>query len=58
MLVSDGIIDGLGKERIEEILSKTNTRNPDEICSQVMENVVNLVGEDRDDCSIIVARLF
>ena len=58
VLVSDGIIDGLGKERLEEILSKTNTRNPDEICAQVMENVVNLVGEDRDDCSIIVARLF
>ena len=58
VLLSDGIIDGLGKERLEEILSKIDTRNPDDICSIVMDNVVSFVGEDRDDCSIICARLF
>ena len=58
VLLSDGIIDGLGKERLEEILSKIDTRNPDDICSVVMDNVVSFVGEDRDDCSIICARLF
>lgn len=58
VMFSDGVIDGLGKERLEEILSKIDTRNPDEICSRVMENVERIAPEERDDCSMICARLF
>ena len=58
VLISDGVVDGLGEERLEEILTAIKTRNPDDICSQVIENLNRLAGEERDDCSIIVARLF
>ncbi|MBQ8177885.1 MAG: SpoIIE family protein phosphatase [Clostridia bacterium] len=58
VLCSDGVIDGLGKENLEAILSKVDTRNPDEICSVVMENIERLSPEHRDDCSMICARLF
>lgn len=58
VMFSDGIIDGLGKTRLEEILSSIKTRNPDEICEKVMENVDKLAPDERDDCSMICARLF
>ncbi len=58
VLCSDGVIDGLGKENLEAILSRADTRNPDEICSLVMENVERLAPDSRDDCSMICARLF
>ena len=58
VMFSDGVIDGLGKERLEEILSKLDTRNPDEICERVMENVEKIAPDERDDCSMICARLF
>ena len=58
VLCSDGVIDGLGKENLESILSKIDTRNPDEICSVVMDNIERLSPEHRDDCSMICARLF
>ena len=58
VMFSDGVIDGLGKERLEEILSKVKTRNPDEICDRVMENIEKIAPDDRDDCSMICARLF
>lgn len=58
VMFSDGVIDGIGKERLEEILSKIDTRNPDEICAKVMENVERMAPEERDDCSMICARLF
>ena len=58
VMFSDGVIDGLGKERLEEILSHVDTRNPDEICSKVMENVARIAPDERDDCSMICARLF
>lgn len=58
VMFSDGIIDGLGKERLEEILSRITTLNPDEVCARVMENVEKVAEEERDDCSMICARLF
>lgn len=58
VMFSDGVIDGIGKENLEALLLKTDTRNPDEICSIVMENVEKLSKEERDDCSMICARLF
>ena len=58
IMFSDGVIDGLGKERLEEILTKVDTRNPDEICERVMSNVEKIAPDERDDCSMICARLF
>ncbi|MBR2479965.1 MAG: SpoIIE family protein phosphatase [Clostridia bacterium] len=58
VMFSDGVIDGLGKERLEEILTKVDTRNPDEICERVMSNVEKIAPDERDDCSMICARLF
>lgn len=58
VMFSDGVIDGLGKERLEEILLKLDTRNPNEICERVMSNVERIAPEERDDCSMICARLF
>ncbi len=58
VMFSDGVIDGIGKENLEELLSKIYTSNPDEVCSVVMENVERLSPEERDDCSMICARLF
>ncbi len=58
LLLSDGIIDGLGKQRLEELLSSIYTYNPDEVCTVVMDNVLKLAPRERDDCSMICARLF
>ncbi len=58
VMFSDGVIDGIGKENLEELLSKIYTCNPDEVCSAVMENVERLAPDERDDCSMICARLF
>ena len=58
VLISDGVVDGLGEERLEEILTSIKTRNPDDICATVIDNLNRFSPDERDDCSIIVARLF
>lgn len=58
VLVSDGIADVIGSDGMTELLTSLDTRNPDDVAGAIMDNAMRLAGEERDDASVIVVRLF
>lgn len=58
VLVSDGIADVIGSDGMTELLSTLDTRNPDDVAGAVMDNAMRIAGDERDDASVIVVRLF
>lgn len=60
VMVTDGVIDAIGREGLTELLSGLNTVNPDDVAEAVIGNFMRLRGEDaeRDDGSVIAARIF
>ncbi len=58
VLVSDGIADVIGSDGMTELLSSLDTRNPDDVAGAVMDNAMRIAGDERDDASVIVVRLF
>ena len=59
VMVSDGVIDSLGRETIIKLLEETDTANPDAIAENMISNVKRLSGETvRDDASVLVAKIF
>ncbi len=61
VLVSDGVADVIGTAAMVDLLSAIRTRNPDDVSSAVMDNVVRLCadnGKVKDDASVVTVRLF
>lgn len=58
VMVSDGVIDAIGKENMIRLLEGEKSRNPDRIAAVVLENALRLQEEDKkDDISVLVAKL-
>lgn len=60
VLVSDGVIDTVGREQLIDLLSGLNTVNPDDVAEAVIGDFRRLSGDkaERDDGSVIAARIF
>lgn len=59
VMVSDGVIDTIGKEGLVEILSGIKTRNPEVISKAIIDNAKRLMEDShKDDASVICARLY
>ncbi|MDR2266192.1 MAG: SpoIIE family protein phosphatase [Christensenellaceae bacterium] len=61
IMLSDGVIDVLGRDGILELISDIHTGNPDTIANMIMLDYDRLIEEcplKRDDASIVVAKVF
>lgn len=58
VMVSDGVIDVLGREKLIELLGNVRSGNPDEVAATVMEATVREAGKERDDASVLVGKIF
>ena len=58
IMVTDGIVDALGKDGISDILTSKRFVNPDDIAASVMDEYLHSSGNTPpDDGSVVVARL-
>jgi len=57
VMVSDGVIDVIGRETLTELLSGISTNNPDTVAEIVIKETARLSG-GRDDASVLAARIF
>lgn len=58
VMVSDGVLDTIGNERMCELLAGLATANPDMAAGVVIDNFIRLAGDlPHDDASVLVARV-
>lgn len=57
VMVSDGVIDVLGREAMTALLSESRTLNPDTLAANIMAELLRMKPEAQDDASILVARI-
>ena len=57
VMVSDGVLDVLGREKTIEILLGVDSVNPDDVAGAVMKEYASLAGDDPDDATVIALRL-
>jgi stage II sporulation protein E len=61
VMLTDGIIDTMGRETVEELLLETKTNNPDTLAGLIMNEYKKLAsdkGLPSDDASVLVAKVF
>jgi len=62
VMVSDGVIDKIGKESLIILLQDLKTNNPDTVADIIIKEVSRLTlshpESERDDASVLVARIF
>lgn len=59
IMVSDGVIDTIGREGLIEIISGIKTRNPEVLSKTIIDNTARLMDDEhKDDASVICARLY
>ncbi|MFI3228971.1 MAG: SpoIIE family protein phosphatase [Bacillota bacterium] len=58
VMVSDGIVDYIGRTELTDLLSTISTINPEMVASTIIEAVVAINGgKTADDASVVVARI-
>lgn len=58
VMVSDGVIDVLGRDGISSIMESAKTNNPDVMAGLIMEDLMRVSsGKPADDASVLCARL-
>lgn len=57
VMMTDGVIDVLGREKITDMLSEMRFVNPDDVAGEIMKEYSLAAGEHPDDASVIAVRL-
>ncbi|MDR0697275.1 MAG: SpoIIE family protein phosphatase [Christensenellaceae bacterium] len=61
VMATDGIIDTIGVDEINDLLSSVNTGNPDTVAEMIIRDYDRIVAdksEHKDDASVLVAKIF
>ena len=56
-MLSDGVLDVMGREKIIDVLSEMRFVNPDDVAGEIMKEYSLMAGASPDDASVIAVRL-
>lgn len=57
VMMSDGVLDVMGREKIIDVLSEMRFVNPDDVAGEIMKEYSLMAGGSPDDASVIAVRL-
>lgn len=57
VMLSDGVLDVMGREKIIDVLSEMRFVNPDDVAGEIMKEYSLMAGASPDDASVIAVRL-